>query len=82
MTLVYPYTSVLMAVIVSNSKLCCSNVAQFVIDSWVLGLTGSTTVLLLTLAKAACANKMADFIAPFMKNLASKIKMQLMYSTW
>ena len=59
-----------MAVIVS-SKLCCSNVAQFVIDSCVLGLTRSTTILL-TVAKAACANKKADFIAPFMKNLASK----------
>ena len=36
-------------------------------------------LLLLTLAKAACANKVADSIVPFMKNLASK--MQLMYST-
>jgi len=35
-------------------------------------------LLLLTLAKAACANKVADFIAPFMKNLASK--MQQMYT--
>ena len=37
-------------------------------------------LLLLTLAKAAYADKVADFIAPFMKNLASE--MQLMYSTW
>ena len=29
-------------------------------------------LLLLTLAKTACANKVADFTAPFMKNLASK----------
>jgi len=29
-------------------------------------------LLLLTLAKTACANKVADFTAPFMKNVASK----------
>ena len=73
-----PTAPVLMAVIVS-SKLCCSNVAQFVChrqpSSVLLGL-----LLLITMAKAAYANKKADFIEPFTKNLVSN--MQLMYSTW
>jgi len=38
---------------------------------------GLSLLLLLTLAKTAYANKVTDFTAPFMKNLASK--MQLMY---
>ena len=37
----------------------------------------ATTVILLTPATTACESKMADFIAPFVKNLASE--MQLMY---
>ena len=40
-----------------------------------VGLLPSTVQL--TLAKIACANKVADFIVPFMKKLASN--MQLMY---
>ena len=32
-------------------------------------------LLLLTLAKTACANKVADFTATFMKNLASKMQL-------
>ena len=64
MTLVDPYGSatapVLVAVIVS-SKWCGSSIAQFVNDTGVLGI-----LLLLTLSKTACANKMADCIAPFM----------------
>ena len=59
-----------MAVTVS-SKLCCSNVAQFVIDSTDEFLVSLGLLLLLTLAKAAYADKVADYIAPFMKNLAS-----------
>jgi len=62
--------------VIVSSKLCCgvalgslSSTAEFLVS---LGL-----LLLLTLAKAACADKVADFRAPFMKNLASK--MQLMY---
>jgi len=34
-------------------------------------------LLLLTRPKTACANKVADFTAPFMKNLASKMQLYL-----
>ena len=67
--------------VIVSSKLCCG-VALGSLSSTAEFLVSLALLLLLTLSKAACANKMADFIAPFMKNLASKIKMQLMYSTW
>ena len=64
-----------MAVVVSNYVVVTlrslSMTAEFLVS---LGL-----LLLLILVKAAYADKVADFIAPFMKNLASK--MQLIY-TW
>ena len=60
--------------VIVSSKRCGSSVVQLVKDRWVLDLG---LLLLLTLAKTARANKVADSVAPFMKNLASK--MQLMY---
>jgi len=62
-------------VIVSSKGCDSSACAQFPNDSWVLDLTRPIGLLLLwTLAKTACANKVADFIAPFMKNFASKMQ--------
>ena len=57
-----------MAVVVS-SQWCDSSVAQSVNDSWVLDLIRPATTA--KKAKTSCVNKMADFIAQFIKKWAS-----------
>jgi len=61
-----------------HCQLLYSSVAQFVNDSCVLTtaeiLILPGPLLLLTLAKAACANTVPDSIAPFMKKIRFKIR--------